>query len=129
MRKTFLKRCLLGLLSIPLSCAISHAAVFRSDFNSGLPGGSQVYGAPTGASIRGNGGVGNSGALQLTSNGTGQNGAYYVDNFAGAAVVTNLHVSYRLAIGGGVCCGARPADGMTFAYAAPVAAPLSYLAE
>ena len=126
MRKTFLKRCLLGLLSIPLSCAISHAAVSGPDFNSGAPAGATAFGN---ASVRATGGVGNSGLLQLTSNENSQNGNYYVNDFAGGAVVTNLHIAYRLALGGGTCCGARWADGMSFSYTTTLPAPGGYTAE
>ena len=126
MRKTFLKRCLLGLLSIPLSCAISHAAVFSTDFNSGVPAGSAVFGT---AAVRATGGVGNSGVLEVTSNANGQNGNFYINDFAGGVLVTNLHVSYRVAIGGGTCCGARWADGTSFSYTTTLPAPGAYTAE
>jgi hypothetical protein len=131
MRKTFLKRCLLSLLSIPLSCAISHAAVFSTDFNSGAPAGVtfSAIGGSAQPAVTPSGGVGNSGVLQLTSNANGQGGYAYINDFTGGVLVTNLHVAYRLALGGGTCCGARWADGMSFSYTPTTPGPASYTAE
>src|SRR3954452_21556384 len=127
MRKTFLKSCLVGLLSIPISCVMSHAASFVTDFNSGLPAGSSVFAFPGSAPavVRGDLGVGNSGVLQLNNNGGGQGGAYYVNDFLGGTPVTNFHLSCRLAIGG---APTRPADGMSFALGSDLAAVPNYTA-
>jgi hypothetical protein len=92
---------------------LAHAAGFVTDFNAGLPPGSMTN--ALGSRVSPNGGVGNSGVLKLTSFDTfGAQNIFYVTNLAGGAPVTNFVVKFRLALGGGSCCGLRQADGMAF---------------
>lgn len=93
---------------IPITQA--RAAAFATDFNSGLPAGSTTVGSV----ITANGGVGNSGVLRLNSIDLGGQNAFYVTNLANGPL-TNFQVNFRLALGGGGCCGLRMADGMAFA--------------
>src|SRR5205807_1846354 len=103
---------LVSVLFMALSCVLSPAAQFFSDFNSGVPAGTVAVGTPP-ATVDASGGIGNSGVLKLTDNGTGRQGTFYVNDFAGGAAVTNFRAAFRLAIGGGT---SRPADGMGFAF-------------
>ena len=90
---------------------VSSAAVFTSDFNSGLPPGTSVV-AP--ANVGSSGGLGNSGVLKLSF--PGGAGSFFVNNFNGGNSITNFRISYRFALGGGTCCGVRMADGLAFAF-------------
>src|SRR5262245_16903430 len=77
------------------------AATFATDFNSGLPLGSSVYGNAGISPGTGGGGVTNSGCLQLTTATTGQNGAFVITNDldAGSPVIS-FTASFKLRLGG-----------------------------
>jgi hypothetical protein len=94
----------------------ARAGTFASDFNSGLPAGSSVYGS---AAVLGTGGFTNSGFVQLTPDAGTNNGAFVITNDldAGAAIVS-FTASFKVLIGGGQRYGY--ADGMSFNFAPDV---------
>src|SRR6185369_4214740 len=98
---------LAGILCL-LMVASSDAAQFITDFNSGVPSESQVFGSAT---VGTSGGIGNSGVLKLTINAGGQTGYYYVNDFAAGIAVTNFKAAFKIAVGGGT---GRPDDGFSF---------------
>src|SRR3954451_11779565 len=116
------KSSLLGLAAFAMSCGISHAAAFNSDFNSGLPAGTTVVGS---AAWTNAGGVGNSGMLQITAAANGLGGGFQVPDIAGGVAITNFRVKFKVLIGGDTCCNGddgspRPADGMSFSFGSGV---------
>ncbi len=117
MRRSILKTCWISVLSLPLSCLLSPAAQFTTDFSTGVPPGSALAGN---AVVATSGGLGNSGVLKLTVNAAGQQGAFYINDFAGGEGITNFEVLARVAIGGGTV---RPADGMAFCFGTDVGGP------
>lgn len=95
----------------------AQAASFSTDFNSfGIPPGSTVAGSAEIDSSNGFG-IGGSGVLKITSNAAGQQGGFYISDFASGAEITNFRLSAKVAIGGGTD---RPADGMAFAFGSSV---------
>jgi hypothetical protein len=111
-----IRKLLAGLLSIPLGCAMLHAAAFTSDFNSGLPAGSVVGGNS----------VVDAGVMKLTQAANNQQGIYFINNFNGGNSVTNFKAHFKLALGGGTCCGDRMADGISFVFSPDINASTSY---
>src|SRR5438876_468944 len=110
MRSKILNNGVLSCLSLALGCLVAPAAQFSTDFNGGLPAGTASAGNTTVAT---SGGVGNSGVLKLTTAGPGQQGGFYISDFAGGAGVNNFVLSTRVVVGGGT---QRPADGMAFCF-------------
>src|ERR1043165_3038763 len=106
-----LARLVAAATAIALLPSLSNAASFFSDFNSGLPAGTVLNGS---ASV-------DSGLLKITSaTQLGVANSFYLPNFTGGAGVTNLHIGFNLALGGGTCCGVRNADGFSINYAPDV---------
>src|SRR5687768_149837 len=125
MANRFSKRAFIAAGLLALGGIASHAAGFVADFNSGLPAGTSIAGAA-------GGGVINGGVLRLTTGANGQAGSFYVPDFNGGNVVTNYRATFKLAIGGGTCCGDggnRGADGMSFSIGSGLPAGLSPTAE
>lgn len=90
-------------LACVLACApaMVRAASFATDFNSGLPAGSSVYGNTIVSINDGGGGVTNSGCLQLTRAVTSQNGAFVITNDLDSGTpVTSFTASFKVLIGG-----------------------------
>ncbi len=115
-----MKKTLFTLLVGCVGLVRSQGAGFVTDFNSGLPANSSIYGNALLDSV---GGVNDSGVLKLTQAQNGQAAALYIPDFAGGVAVTNLRVSFKLLIGGGNCCAPeRMADGMSLSFANDVAA-------
>src|SRR5262245_39658613 len=110
--QTNLCKTLVSLATLILCGTISYGASFITDFNSGLPAGSAVYGN---AIVDTSGGVTNSGTLKVTRAINNQLGSYIVEDIAGGLPVTNFTISYSLNLGG-VSSGGRIADGMSFCY-------------
>ncbi|HXJ56019.1 MAG TPA: hypothetical protein VNU68_05065 [Verrucomicrobiae bacterium] len=79
---------------------------FCSDFNSGQPAGTSLFGAAT---VSG-------GYLQLTPALSGQFGITYIDDFSGGQPVQAFRATFKAALFGSTCCGggALPADGFSF---------------
>jgi Bacterial lectin len=95
------------------SLAATQAGSFVSDFNSGLPAGSAVYGD---AAVLDSGGFNNSGFLQLNPDAGSKNGAFVIspDLDAGTPVVS-FTASFKVLIGGGGRWDY--ADGISFNFA------------
>jgi len=106
------RRIILAAAAIALgSGAGAEAGSFNSDFNSGLPAGSEVFGS---AVISGSGGYTNSGCLQLTTAIPSQTGVFIITNDLDPETpIVSFTASYKVLIGGG-----NGADGMSFNYAA-----------
>lgn len=101
------------------------AGSFATDFNSGLPEKSTVYGD---ALIGANGGYTNSGYLQLTTAAGGQNGAFVVTNDLDAIVpVVSFTARFKILIGGGERW--NYGDGLSFNFAPDVPLGTSGLPE
>ncbi|HMJ89883.1 MAG TPA: hypothetical protein VK530_08705 [Candidatus Acidoferrum sp.] len=101
--------------AILTSTVLVPAAGFVTDFNSGLPAGTKLVASGVAPSIAPTNGVGNSGVLKLTSHISGGSAnAFYVTNLVSGSL-TNFRARFRLALGGGDCCGLRQADGIAFA--------------
>lgn len=103
-------------LSVPL---VSQAAIFSTDFNSGLPPGTSVSGSA----------FADSGVLKLTINANGQQGNFFIPDFTDGNAITNFKASFNLALGGGTCCGSRMADGLSIVLGASDLTPGSVYAE
>ena len=100
----------MALLALGLSTTPSQAQFF-SDFNSGLPPGTAVYGN---AAVDTTGGVGGSGALKLTSAVNGQVGSFVIEDLTPGSAVTRFRASFKAQVGGGT---ATAADGFSFCFA------------
>jgi hypothetical protein len=88
-----------------------YPASFSSDFNSGLPAGTAIFGN---AIVDAAGGVSNSGALVLHPALGSQAGGFIVGNLTPNRRVTTFSASFRLRIAEG---SAEPADGFSFNFA------------
>jgi hypothetical protein len=102
-------------LVMPTIARPAHAGTFSSDFNSGQPGGTFVFGA---ASVLPNGGAGDSGVLELTPAAGDQYGAFLIDELD-VDPVTNFTARMLVRISDQTCCGEPPnpngpADGLSF---------------
>ncbi|HVM49739.1 MAG TPA: hypothetical protein VMU04_17055 [Candidatus Acidoferrum sp.] len=95
------------------SLSVAQAGSFVTDFNSGLPNGSAVFGSAT---VAATGGYTNSGCLKLTTAANGQNAGFVITNDldSGTAVVS-FTARFQLLIGGG-----NGADGFSFNFAPDV---------
>src|SRR2546422_3960356 len=94
--RTNLSKFLASLLGVSISW-LSYGAAFQSDFNSGLPPGSSVYGNTL---VDTSGGVGNSGVLKVTAAANNQLGGFIVEDIAGGNAITNFTITYKLNLGG-----------------------------
>lgn len=106
----------LGLLTLTATIAVQ-AAVFTTDFNSGLPANTAVFsgGEPPGPTVAPDGGVGNSGVLKITQALNGQMGSFVINDFNNLEPVTNFVVRYKVYVGGGNP-GLPPADGYSLSF-------------
>src|SRR5438093_9019765 len=107
-----LSKSLVSLLTLVAGVTVCHGASFITDFNSGLPAGSSIYGS---AFVDTAGGVTNSGTLKVTTAAGNLQGSYIVEDIAGGVPITNFTLSYKLNLGG-LNTGNRIADGMSFCY-------------
>ncbi|MBI2950431.1 MAG: hypothetical protein HYY23_22610, partial [Verrucomicrobia bacterium] len=98
-----------GLAAIMVTLSQAWAGNFASDFNSGLPNGSRVFGN---ALVANSGGRENSGALRLTASSRGQQGSWVLDDLDGGAVIGSFTARFKLRIGGGT-----GAEGLSFNFA------------
>jgi hypothetical protein len=99
------------LLALTLSAAFSaRAGSFVTDFDSGLPAGTAIFGDAT---VSTNGGFTNSGCLKLTTALNLQGGGFVITNDLDAGVpVVGFVASFKALIGGG-----NAADGFSFNFA------------
>jgi len=79
---------------------------FCSDFNSGQPPGTALFGAATVSA----------GYLQLTPALNGQFGIAYVNDFSGGHPIQAFRATFKASLFGSTCCGggSQPADGLSF---------------
>ncbi len=111
-----------GILVLLAAALSAPAATFFSDFNSGLPAGSAVYGNSTNLS---SGGYTNSGYLLLTPNVASQSGGYVItSDLDSGNPVYGFVAQFKAYIGGG---GAVGADGVSFNFASDL--PLGVIGE
>jgi hypothetical protein len=75
-----------------------------SDFNSGLPAGSSIYGN---AVVEG-------GYLKLTTAVGSQSGAFSILDFGDGLPVSRFYATFKAVLWGSTCCGGMPADGLSF---------------
>jgi hypothetical protein len=108
-----------------LACAAAQAGAFLTDFNSGAPVGSELYGN---AAIASSGGTAGSGVLQLTTAAVGQSGYFYLP-VLDAGLVSSFSMSFMAYVGGGTCCEPTltTADGFSVNFAADLPASPGYL--
>lgn len=99
------------LIGFSLTATPALAGSFSSDFNSGLPSGTAVYGN---AIVDTSGGLTNSGVLKLTSAANSQIGSFIIDDLDPSQRISSYTVSFKLLMGGGT---APPADGISFNFA------------
>jgi hypothetical protein len=108
-------RSLLALGLIWAGAATVSAAVFETDFNSGLPGGTEVFGN---AVVDPTGGVNNSGCLKLTSALASQSGSFVLTSDLDPGVqVHGFLARFKAYVGGG-----SGADGFSFNFASDLPA-------
>jgi len=108
---------LAGMAALLLSATapVAHAGSFSTDFNSGLPPGTTVYGN---AGVLPTGGVTNSGFIQLTSAVASTNGAFIINtDLDSGTPVASFMASFQVLIGGG-----NGADGFSFNFASDLPA-------
>jgi hypothetical protein len=107
---------LLTAISAAFHPNISRAGTFVTDFNSGLPANTAIYGN---AAIAATGGYTNSGYAQLTIAAGSQNGALVITNDLDAGIpVVSFTASFKLLVGGGDRW--TYADGLSFNFAPDV---------
>lgn len=85
------------------------ASAFSSDFNSGLPPGTSVFGS---AFVDSTGGVNGSGVLKLTSAMNAQQGSFIINSLDASAPINGFTATFKMLIGGG-----NGADGLSFNFA------------
>src|SRR5690349_21346767 len=97
-------------------CSVAAAAVqagtFSTDFNSGLPAGTAVYGNAIVDSI---GGVGNSGVLKLTTNVPSELGSFVINDLDPGQRVLSFTANFKVAIY--TTNTIAPSDGFSFNFA------------
>ncbi|HXJ55538.1 MAG TPA: hypothetical protein VNU68_02630, partial [Verrucomicrobiae bacterium] len=93
---------------------------FSSDFESGLPLGTSLFGS---ASVAAGSGADGNRVLKLMASGQGSFGDLVIDEFSGGAPVTAFFASFDLLLGGGAD---RPADGFSFNFTTNFPAPPAY---
>jgi hypothetical protein len=84
---------------------------FATDFNSGVPAGSAIYGT---AAVDITGGVADSGVLKLTTAQGSQGGSFIVSNLTPGLAVSAFSARFKMWVSGG---SANPADGFSFNFA------------
>jgi PA14 domain len=101
----------IGLACLLAACvAPAFAGSFTTDFNSGLPAGTAVFGNTL---VSTNGGLTNSGCLKLTTATNTQNGSFIITNDLDAGQpVVSFTASFKALVGGGTA-----ADGFSFSFA------------
>lgn len=82
-------------------------ATYTTDFNSGQPVGSSIYGTST---VDPTGGVNDSGVLKLTLAQNTQNGSFIIDDFDSGQPVSSFTARFKALVGGGT---ATPAEGFS----------------
>ncbi len=92
------------------------AGSFSTDFESGLPGGANVYGN---AFVDTSGGVSNSGVLKLTTAANNQEGSLVLNDLDSGARIASFLVTFQMLVGGGTPV---PADGFSFNFASDLPA-------
>lgn len=95
-----------------LGALTGRAASFNSDFNNGLPVGARIYGS---AVIENDGGVGNSGALKLTS-GLSQQGFLVLDDLDPDQLLAGFRVAFNARAGSDAII-ANQGNGFSFSFA------------
>src|SRR5262249_18425951 len=101
------------------------AATFSSDFNSGLPANTSIYGDAT---LPASGGYNKSGYVQLPRDTASKKGSFVITNDLDAGIpVVSFTASFKVLIGGGDRFGY--ADGMSFNFAPDVPLAADSLAE
>jgi hypothetical protein len=103
------KRFTIGGLILTAATLSSTAGTFNSDFNSGLPAGTAVYGNTV---VEATGGVGDSGVLKVTKAINSQQGSFVIEDFDAGATVYGFDVNFDVLLGP----GNPPADGMAFCF-------------
>src|ERR1051326_8974073 len=92
------------IVGVLTSVVCAQAGSFSSDFGSGLPPNTAVFGS---AAVVGSGGVNNSGCLQVTTTTANQTGVFIITNSLDAGTpVVSFTASFKMAIGGGTGGGA-----------------------
>ena len=109
-KMTLLKRCLQTSLLLAAAALSAQAGTFTSDFNSGLPAGTAVYGN---AVVEATGGIGDSGVLKVTKAINSQSGSFVIEDIDAGNPIAGFDVTFKLLIGGGT---ATPADGISFCF-------------
>ena len=101
-----------GSAMLMLSALAGHAASFNADFNNGLPVGARIYGS---AVVENDGGVGNSGALKLTS-GLSQQGFLVLDDLDPDQPLAGFRVAFNARAGSDAII-ANQGNGFSFSFA------------
>src|ERR1039458_6191360 len=110
-----MRKSLLPSLLISLTTTLAaYAGTFTTDFNSGLPAGTAVYGS---ALVDTTGGVGNSGCLKMTTNAVNQNAGFIINDLESGAAINAFTATFQLVLGS---ASGTPADGFSFNYAGDV---------
>jgi len=87
------------------------AGSFGTDFNTGLPAGTAIFGS----AVIEDGLAAGDGALKLTQAVNSQNGVFYVDPLDPGQAVQSFTATFKALVGGGT--GNMPADGFSFNFA------------
>lgn len=94
---------------LALTLSTAWGGSFSSDFNSGLPAGSRVFGN---AVVSNSGGADNSGVLRLTSSIRNQQGSWVIEDLDNGKPVAGFLARFKVRIGGGT-----GAEGFSFNFA------------
>jgi len=106
--RTTLSPCFL----IALTTAVTASAgTFSTDFNSGQPPNTSVYGS---AYVDSSGGPDNSGCLKMTTAVISQTAGFVINNFDNGGAINGFTATFQLYLGGGT---SPPADGFSFNFA------------
>jgi hypothetical protein len=108
MRK-ILRPCLLVSLATVLTAS---AGTFSTDFNSGQPAGTSLYGS---AVVNSTGGPDGSGCLQMTTGAASQSAGFVINNFDNGGAISNFQATFQLVFSYGDT--GTPADGFSFNFA------------
>ncbi len=99
-----------------LNLAVPTSPTVTFNFDNGqVPAGTSVYGN---AAVAPNGGVNDSGVLQLTVNQNSQSGAFVIQPLLGGAELSGFTAAFDVLVGGGTT---PPADGFSFNFAPDLA--------
>jgi hypothetical protein len=111
---------IIGFLTLCATFGVQ-AAVFTTDFNSGLPANTALFNCSDPATpgpgpiVDTTGGVGDSGVLKITQAINGRQGSFVINDFNNLEPVTNFVARYQAYVGGGNP-GLPPADGYSFSF-------------